>query len=107
MPELIPEIRDYRFGPDLAINDTNWDFVVVGDFASTDDVHDVPRRSAPRPDRRPDRPHASEQRPVRLECLDGLSQAAARGATSRSPVIGSKAAATTPKARMRATSGAD
>ena len=25
------------FGPDLGINDTNWDFVVVADFANADD----------------------------------------------------------------------
>ena len=37
MPQLIPEIRDYRFGPDLGINDANWDFVVTADFASADD----------------------------------------------------------------------
>ena len=37
MPDLIPEIREYRFGPDLGINETNWDFVVVADFATTED----------------------------------------------------------------------
>ena len=37
MPESIPEIRDYRFGADLGINDANWDFVVVADFATADD----------------------------------------------------------------------
>jgi Stress responsive A/B Barrel Domain len=37
MPTLIPEIRDYRFGPDLGINDANWEFVVTADFASIDD----------------------------------------------------------------------
>ena len=37
MPESIPEIRDYRFGADLGINDANWDFVVVADFATADE----------------------------------------------------------------------
>jgi hypothetical protein len=37
IPELIPQIGTYRFGADLGINDANWDFVVVADFASTDD----------------------------------------------------------------------
>jgi hypothetical protein len=49
MPSLIPQIVDYRFGPDLAINETNWDFVVVGDFANTDDYvayRDDPRHRA-------------------------------------------------------------
>lgn len=37
MPALIPQIREYRFGADLRINDANWDFVVVADFATADD----------------------------------------------------------------------
>jgi hypothetical protein len=37
LPELIPQIRAFRFGADLGISDTNWDFVVVADFASADD----------------------------------------------------------------------
>jgi Stress responsive A/B Barrel Domain len=37
MPDLIPQLRAYRFGADLGINDANWDFVVVADFANTDD----------------------------------------------------------------------
>ncbi len=37
MPDLIPQIRAYRFGTDLGVNDANWDFVVVADFASMDD----------------------------------------------------------------------
>jgi hypothetical protein len=31
------EIRDYRFGPDLGVNEGNADFVVVADFDSLDD----------------------------------------------------------------------
>ena len=58
MPELIPEIRDYRFGPDLGINDTNWDFVVVADFATTKEY--TTYRERPRATARliaePDRP---------------------------------------------------
>ena len=37
MPELIPEIRDYCFGTDLTLNDANWDFVVIADFATVED----------------------------------------------------------------------
>ena len=37
MPGLIPQIQEYRFGADFAINEANWDFVVVADFASTND----------------------------------------------------------------------
>jgi hypothetical protein len=37
LPAAIPEIRDYRFGHDLGINDGNFDFVVVADFADADD----------------------------------------------------------------------
>jgi Stress responsive A/B Barrel Domain len=40
MPGLIPQIQEYRFGADLGINDANWDFVVVADFASTNDYVD-------------------------------------------------------------------
>jgi hypothetical protein len=32
MPEVIPEIRAYRFGDDVGINDGNFDFVVTADF---------------------------------------------------------------------------
>jgi hypothetical protein len=35
MPELIPEIRAYRFGDDLGLRDDNFDFAVTADF---DDV---------------------------------------------------------------------
>jgi hypothetical protein len=37
LPAAIPEIRDYRFGHDVGINDGNFDFVVVADFSSADD----------------------------------------------------------------------
>lgn len=33
----IPEIVEYRHGPDAGINAGNFDYVVVGDFASADD----------------------------------------------------------------------
>lgn len=32
LPALIPELREYRTGPDLGAVDGNWDFVVVADF---------------------------------------------------------------------------
>ena len=37
LPAQIPEIRDYRFGPDLGINEGNHQFAVVADFDSMDD----------------------------------------------------------------------
>ena len=48
LPAAIAEIRDYRFGPDAEVNEGNFDFVVVADFASVDDYlvyrdHDVHR----------------------------------------------------------------
>ena len=36
-PGQIPEIRDYRFGPDLGINEGNHQYAVVADFDSVDD----------------------------------------------------------------------
>jgi Stress responsive A/B Barrel Domain len=32
LPALIPELREYRFGPDLGIGDGNHDYAVVADF---------------------------------------------------------------------------
>ena len=32
LPGQIPEIREYRFGPNLGINPGTYDFVVVADF---------------------------------------------------------------------------
>jgi Stress responsive A/B Barrel Domain len=32
LPDLIPEIRAYRFGQDVRINEGNFDFVVTADF---------------------------------------------------------------------------
>jgi hypothetical protein len=37
LPGQIPEIRDYRFGPDLAINDGNHQYAVVADFDSVEE----------------------------------------------------------------------
>lgn len=37
LPGAIPELRDYRFGHDVGINDGNFDFVVVADFEDADD----------------------------------------------------------------------
>lgn len=37
LPELIPEIIGYSFGPDAGINDDNFDYAVVGEFESADD----------------------------------------------------------------------
>jgi hypothetical protein len=33
LPDAIPELKAYHFGPDVGINDGNYDFVVVADFA--------------------------------------------------------------------------
>jgi Stress responsive A/B Barrel Domain len=37
LPAAISEIQHYTFGRDLGINDGNFEFAVVADFASTDD----------------------------------------------------------------------
>jgi hypothetical protein len=37
MPEVIPEIRAYRFGGDAGLNEGNYDFVVTADFDSAAD----------------------------------------------------------------------
>ena len=37
LPGLIPEIAEYRFGADAGLNEGNFDFTVVADFASVDD----------------------------------------------------------------------
>ncbi|HEU5158851.1 MAG TPA: Dabb family protein [Streptosporangiaceae bacterium] len=33
LPGAIPEIKDYHFGADAGVNDGNYDFAVVADFA--------------------------------------------------------------------------
>ena len=33
----VPEVADYRQGPDAGLTDGNWDYVIVGEFASADD----------------------------------------------------------------------
>lgn len=35
--ETIPEIGDYHHGPDAGVNEGNYDYAVVGDFATRDD----------------------------------------------------------------------
>lgn len=45
LPDAIPEIVSYRHGPDAGVSDGNFDYVVVGDFASLDDY--VTYRDAP------------------------------------------------------------
>ena len=37
LPGLIPEIRSFKFRPDLGVNAGNWDSAVVADFNSIDD----------------------------------------------------------------------
>lgn len=36
LPAAIPELRDYRVGPDAGLVDENWDFVVVADVDDAD-----------------------------------------------------------------------
>jgi endonuclease/exonuclease/phosphatase family metal-dependent hydrolase len=36
LPPLIPELRDYRVGPDIGIDPGNATFVVIGDFDDED-----------------------------------------------------------------------
>jgi hypothetical protein len=37
LPAQIPGIQAFAHGPDARVNDGNYDYVVVGDFASVDD----------------------------------------------------------------------
>ena len=37
LPAAIPEIAEYHFGADIGVNNGNFDFVVVADFAAVDD----------------------------------------------------------------------
>jgi hypothetical protein len=37
LPAAIPEIATYTVGTDAGLVEGNWDFAVVGDFASTED----------------------------------------------------------------------
>jgi len=37
LPALIPEIATYQHGPDAGVNTGNFDYVVVGDFATVED----------------------------------------------------------------------
>ena len=36
LPDAIPEIKEYHFGPDAGLAEGNYDFVVVADFADRD-----------------------------------------------------------------------
>ena len=36
LPELIPEVRAYRFGDDLGLRDDNFDFGITADFDDRD-----------------------------------------------------------------------
>ena len=36
MPEVIPEVRSYRFGDDVGLKHDNFDFVVTADFDAAD-----------------------------------------------------------------------
>jgi hypothetical protein len=37
LPARIPELVDYRVGPDLRVAEGTWDFAVTADFASIED----------------------------------------------------------------------
>ncbi len=36
LPALVPELREYTFGPDIGANDGNFDYAVVADFDDVD-----------------------------------------------------------------------
>jgi hypothetical protein len=36
LPEVIPELRGYRVGPDAGLTEGNWEFVVVAEFDGAD-----------------------------------------------------------------------
>ncbi len=36
LPSLIPELRDYKFGPDAGLVESSWDFAVVAEFDDVD-----------------------------------------------------------------------
>jgi hypothetical protein len=37
LPDQIPEIRSFRCGPDVGVNEGNWQFAVVAEFDSIED----------------------------------------------------------------------
>ena len=39
LPDQIPEIRSYQFGPDLQLNNRNADYVLIADFDSPEDFN--------------------------------------------------------------------
>jgi hypothetical protein len=36
LPEIIPDVRSYRFGDDVGLNEANFDFAVTADFDDAD-----------------------------------------------------------------------
>jgi hypothetical protein len=68
LPAAIAEIRDYRFGHDLGISEGNYDFVVVAEFADTEDYlayRDHPLHRALSAERIA--PHVAERAVVQFE----------------------------------------
>ena len=36
LPSVVPSIRGYALGPDIGVNEGNWEFVATGDFDDLD-----------------------------------------------------------------------
>ena len=68
LPAAIPELRDYRFGHDVGLNEGNFDFAVVADFNDADDYlvyRDHPLHKAVITDRIA--PHLAERSAVQFQ----------------------------------------
>jgi hypothetical protein len=68
LPGAIPELRAYEFGHDAGINEGNFDFAVVADFADVDDYlayRDHPLHRAVIAERIA--PHVAERAAVQFE----------------------------------------
>ena len=68
LPAVIPELRDYRVGADLGVDEGNASFVVIGDFDDEAGYRAVSRPSRARrgrPRAHPPRAGGTNGRPVR------------------------------------------
>ena len=68
LPAAIPQIQRYTFGRDVGINDGNFQFAVVADFASADDYvvyRDDPQHRSLIEERI--RPHVAERVAIQFE----------------------------------------
>ena len=68
LPAEVPEIQRYSFGADEGLNEGNFDFVVVADFASADDCRAYRDHPAHRAFiEQHSRPHTAERAAVQYE----------------------------------------